>query len=121
MIACGQIIEYSKSFKVKLTALGIGWILLAGIVSIFFKNFFSALQDGKNNGFKIPNWVYFIIFPLIIWYSSFGFVNIWQAFFPGKRNYEFFEKVYIILSLISKFNLGFVLGFGLTRPKAKKS
>ena len=121
MIACGQIVEASTNTSVKIIALLIGWILLAGIVTIFFKSFFTALEDGKNNGYKIPSWVYFIIFPLILWYSSFGFVNIWQAFFPGKRNYEFFERIYIFLSLVSKFNLGFFLAFGLTRPKARKN
>lgn len=122
MIATGQIVESSKSFEDVLIALSIGWLLLIGIVFVFFKSFFTALQDGKENDFNIPSWVYFVIFPLVLWYASFGFVSLWQVF--GKytqQRYLSVEKAYIMLSLFSKINLGYVLAFGLSRPKAKKN
>jgi hypothetical protein len=122
MIATGQIVEASKSFSDVIIALSIGWFLLVGIVTVFFKSFFTALQDGKDNDFKIPSWVYFVIFPLVLWYASFGFVSLWQVF--GKytpQRYLTIEKAYIVLSLISKVNLGYVIAFGLSRPKADKN
>ncbi len=126
MILCGQITEAASgpnATNIKIIATLIGWVLLAGIVFIFFKNFFMGLSDAKTNGFKVPTWVYFIIFPLVAWYASFGFVSLWQAF--GKNHtvqqYLKIEKAYIILSLFSKINLGYFIAFGLTRPKPEEA
>lgn len=124
MIACGQISEAASGPNakgIKIVATGIGWVLLLGIGIILFKSFFTGLADGNANGYKIPTFVYLIIFPLFIWYASFGFVALWQAF--GKNHtvaqYIKIEKAYIVLSLFSKINLGYVIAFGLTRPKAE--
>jgi hypothetical protein len=126
MILCGQIVEAASGVNaknIKIIATLIGWVLLAGIVFIFFKSFFTGLADAKTNGFKVPTWVYFIIFPLVAWYASFGFVSLWQAF--GKNHtvqqYLKIEKAYIILSLFSKINLGYFIAFGLTRPKPEEA
>lgn len=125
MILCGQIVEAASGpneKNIKVVATAIGWILLAGIAFVLFRCFFAALADGKENGFKVPTFVYFIIFPLILWYASFGFVSLWQAFGKDKSiaKYLKVEKAYIFLSLFSKINLGYVIAFGLTRPKAEK-
>lgn len=124
MIICGQVVEVAtglNSKNIKIIATLIGWILVAGIIAIFFISFFTALSDGKTNDFKIPTFVYYIIFPLVAWYLSFGFVALWQAF--GSKHtiqqYLKIEKAYIILSLFSKINLGYVIAFGLTRPPAE--
>lgn len=126
MILTGQIIEAASGInakQIKIVATIIGWVLLAGIVLILILSFFSSLADGKRNDFKVPTWVYFIIFPLILWYASFGVVSLLSAF--GRRQdvvqYMKYEKAYILLSLISKVNLGYVIAFGLTRPKAEKN
>jgi len=126
MILCGQIVEAASgpnAKNIKIVATLIGWVLLAGIVTILFKAFFTALADGNANNYKIPTYVYFIIFPLVAWYASFGFVSLWQAF--GKNHtvaqYIKIEKAYIFLSLFSKINLGYVIAFGLTRPEAEKN
>jgi hypothetical protein len=124
MILCGQIVEAASgpnAQNIRVVGTIIGWILLLGIGVVLFKSFFMALADGKANDFKIPTFVYFIIFPLFAWYASFGFVSLWQAF--GAKSVEKYikvEKAYIILSLFSKINLGYVIAFGLTRPKAEK-
>jgi hypothetical protein len=125
MILCGQIVEAASganAYNIKVIATIIGWVLLAGIAFVLFRNFFSALADGKRNGFKVPTWIYFLIFPLIAWYGSFGIVSLWQAFGKDRSiaKYIKVEKAYIFLSLFSKINLGYVLAFGLTRPKAEK-
>lgn len=121
MILCGQVIEASSSFNVKFVATVIGWILLAGIVLIFFLSFFVALSDAKTLGFKVPGWVYAIIFPLVLWYASFGVVALLQAFKPRTpENYAKYEKAYLLLSLFSKVNLGIAIAFGLTRPAPQK-
>ena len=126
MILCGQIVESASGVNatnIKIIGSLIGFILLAGIVAIFFKSFFTGLADAKTNGYKVPTWVYFIIFPLVVWYASFGFVSLWQAF--GKNHtvqqYLKIEKAYILLSLFSKINLGYFIAFGLTRPKPEEA
>jgi hypothetical protein len=126
MIICGQIVEAASgpnATNIKIVASLIGWVLLAGIITIFFKSFFTGLADAKTNNFKVPTWVYLIIFPLIAWYASFGFVSLWQAF-GSKHNIQQYlkiEKAYILLSLFSKINLGYFIAFGLTRPDPEKN
>lgn len=124
MIICGQVVEVAanlNSKNIKIVATLIGWVLVAGIIAIFFISFFTSLADGKDNDFKVPTFVYYIIFPLVLWYLSFGVVALWQAF--GSKHtiqqYLKIEKAYILLSLFSKINLGYVIAFGLTRPPAE--
>lgn len=126
MILCGQVVEAASgpnATNIKIVATAIGWILLLGIGIILFKAFFTALADGKANDFKVPTWIYFLIFPLFAWYASFGFVALWQAFGKNQtvEQYIKVEKAYIFLSLFSKINLGYVIAFGLTRPEAEKN
>ncbi len=126
MILCGQIVEAASgpnAKNIKIIATLIGWILLAGIALVLLLAFFSGLADGKRNDFKVPTWVYFLIFPLLIWYASFGVVALLAAFNSKQTATQYlkYEKAYIILSLISKINLGYVVAFGLTRPKAEKN
>lgn len=125
MIACGQIVEAAtgpNAKSIKIVASFVGFVLLAGISFTFIRCFFTALNDGKNDGFDIPWYVWGIVFPLVIWYGSFGVVSLLQAFY-GKHSvaqYIKYEKAYIMLSFFSKLNLGFFIAFGLTRPKAEK-
>ena len=126
MILCGQISEASITMPngkpIALVAILIGWILLLGIVGIFFKNFFMALSDANNNGFKVPWFVYTIIFSLVGFYSAFGFVNLWWILGSDHSvsKYIKIEKAYITLSFFSKITLGLFLGYGLTRPPPEK-
>jgi hypothetical protein len=122
MILCGQIAEAASgpnAMNIKVIATLIGWVLLTGIVVILFRNFFNVLSNGKQSGYKVPTYVYFIIFPLVAWYASFGLVSLWATFGKDQsiKKYLKVEKAYIFLSLFSKINLGYVIAFGLTRPK----
>jgi hypothetical protein len=126
MILTGQIVEAASgpnAKNIKIIATVIGWVLLAGIIFVFFRSFFAALADAKQNNYKVPTFVYYIIFPLVLWYASFGFVALWAAFGKDQSvaKYLKVEKAYIFLSLFSKLNLGYVLAFGLTRPKNEKN
>ena len=126
VMLCGQISEAvitkPGGKPIAVVAMLIGWILLLGIFAILFKNFFMALVDADANGFKVPTFVYFIIFPLFVWYALFGFVNLWWIL--GKdhtiQKYIKVEKAYIILSFLSKLNLGIFIAYGLTRPKPEE-
>jgi hypothetical protein len=126
IMLCGQISEAAITKpggkSIAIVAVLIGWILLLGIFGILLKNFFMGLADADTNGFKVPTYVYFIIFPLLIWYALFGFVNLWWVL--GKEHtiqkYLKIEKAYIILSFLSKLNIGVFVAFGLTRPRAEE-
>lgn len=126
MILCGQISESAITMQngksIAVLAVAIGWILLLGIVGIFFKNFFMALADANNNGFEVPWFVYTIIFSLVAFYSAFGFVNLWWIFGSDHSvaKYIKIEKAYITLSFLSKLTLGVFIGYGLTRPPPEK-
>lgn len=118
MIMCGQIVEAAKDKKVKYVALAVGFICLLGISYVILRTFFTRLIQANKYGFKIPGYVYAIVFPLIAWYASFGIVSLLQVIKGG--NYLTYEKWYIFLSFLSKLNLGVFVAFGLTRPKNEK-
>lgn len=120
MIMCGQIVEAAKDKKVKYVALAVGFICLLGIAYVILRTFFTRLYQANKYGFKIPGYVYAIVFPLILWYASFGIVSLLQAIKGNETNYIKFEKWYIYLSFLSKLNLGVFVAFGLTRPKNEK-
>jgi hypothetical protein len=119
MIMSGQIVEASKDKSSKIVALIIGFLLLAVIFVIIFRNFFYNLSQAKKFDYKVPFYVYAIVFLLFLWYVQFGIVAVLNYMHPG--NYIKYEKYYIWLSFLSKASLGFFIGFGLTRPKAEKN
>lgn len=123
MILCGQIVEAAKEKKVKYVALAVGFICLLGIAYVVLRTFFTRLSQANKYGFKIPGYVYAIVFPLLLWYASFGIVSLVQAIKGNPNNpgdYIKYEKWYIYLSFLSKLNLGVFIAFGLTRPKNEK-
>jgi hypothetical protein len=123
MILCGQIAESAKEKKVKYVALAVGFICLLGLSYVILRTFFTRLSQANKYGFKIPGYVYAIVFPLVLWYISFGIVSLVQAIKGNPNNpmdYIKYEKWYIYLSFLSKLNLGVFVAFGLTRPKDQK-
>lgn len=119
MIMTGQIVEAAKEMSVKIVGLVIGFLLLVVIFAIIFRNFFYNLSQAKKYDYKVPFYVYAIVFLLFLWYVQFGIVAILNVKNPG--NYIKYEKYYIWLSFLSKASLGFFIGFGLTRPKPEKN
>lgn len=119
MIMTGQIVEAAKEKSVKIVALVIGFLLLAVIFAIIFRNFFYNLSQAKKFDYKVPFYVYAIVFQLFFFYLLFGIVAVLNYLHPG--NYMKYEKYYIWLSFLSKLGLGVFIAFGLTRPKAEKN
>lgn len=119
MIMTGQIVEAAKEMSVKIVGLVIGFLLLVVIFAIIFRNFFYNLSQAKKYDYKVPFYVYAIVFLLFIWYLQFGIVAVLNVKNPG--NYIKYEKYYIWLSFLSKASLGFFIAFGLTRPKPEKN
>jgi len=68
--------------------------------------------------FKIPSWLKYTVYGLFAFFSSFGFISLYGV--ATKQPYEKTEKMYLLLSLLSKAFLGgFVAhGFG-ERAKAQ--
>jgi len=90
-----------------------GWLLLGGVFIVVFRNFFVRLREVQDAGFSIPSWLPAIIFPIILWYLSFGFVQLHQIIV--RSNYRSYEYAYLVLSLTSKAFLGIYLAYGLTQ------
>jgi hypothetical protein len=66
---------------------------------------------GTNPNIKpIPKWIPYMLIVLFIFFMSFGFVSIYQAYNP--ENYYDIEKIYIVLSLVAKTALGIFVAYG---------
>lgn len=96
-----------------------GWLLLGGIFFVVIRNFFIRLQEVNDAGFTIPSWLPAIIFPIILWYLSFGFVQLHQIIVGSY--YRGYEYAYLFLSLTSKAFLGIYLAYGLTQREQENS
>jgi hypothetical protein len=59
----------------------------------------------------IPSWIPYMLIVLFLFFTSFGCVSIYQAMHPDD-DYEFIEKIYIILSLVAKTTLGVFMAYG---------
>ncbi len=124
MMSFGFFFEMNKDPKVKLSAIIMGFFALVCIWSIilgqFIPNIISAKED---QDYKIPDWVYGVLFPMIFWWVSFGIVTILNYKAYRKKGYDFtrYEKYYIILSYLSKAFMGYYLAFGLSREAPEQN
>ena len=95
----------------------IGWGLLIGIFGIIISRFEQTIEDIKKaTCANIPNFVKYVIWTQVIFYTAFGIWQLYQIFSVYQNpdyNYEKFEIGYNILSLFSKTILGGILGFGI--------
>jgi hypothetical protein len=123
MISLGQTVETAvrdgKDWKIPM----IGAFLL--LISNFFviirslwqrldqvNTFLKEHPDNVNvDGKTIPSWIKYMVFTMFFFYSSFGFLSLYSAY--TKKTYAFIEKGYIILSLVSKAQLGAFIAYGL--------
>lgn len=121
LMSMGYFLELSTNIEVKIVALIVGFFALLTIFGIIYSNMIYNLQRARDLDFKIPEWVNFVVFPMLFWWISFGIVAILNTRSYGKPgyNYKTYEKYYIILSFISKAFMGYYLAFGLTREKPK--
>jgi ABC-type proline/glycine betaine transport system permease subunit len=115
-MSTGQWFETSTG-KSKWIPIIVGFLVLGGVFWTIFASFKKRLQEAKDNGFKVPSWLYAVVFVMFAFYASFGFVPVAQMIFKG--NYRRYEYAYLTLSLVSKASLGILVavGFG-QRSKA---
>lgn len=96
----------------------VAWFLLVASFVVVFISFAQSVKTIKNAGYKVPNWLYIVVFPMFAWFLSFGVVQIVQIFNvkkKGSSKYQKYEKTYLILSLFSKAFLGLYVAYGLSQ------
>jgi len=60
---------------------------------------------------RLPSWLNYAVYGLFAFFFSFGFISLYGV--ATKQPYEKTEKMYLLLSLISKAFLGGFVGYGL--------
>lgn len=88
----------------------LGWALMLGVWVVIIKTFFETIEANDN----VPVVIYSIVFVLFVLYNCFGVVQSVQLFRPQTNVYTI-DKMYTLLSFVSKTSLTFMILFGLTR------
>ena len=118
----GQIVEVSlreSNFNLALVATIIGWILMLGVFAIVIRKFLELQDSVKGFGCKdveIPKFVIWIIVTQLVFYATFGFIqiyHIWRCWQGGCPRFENIEKLYILDSLLAKLTLGGILAYSV--------
>lgn len=124
----GQIVEATLSTRkidvnekmVILVATIVGWVLMVTNFYIIVKQYINLKNDVdefKCKDVGIPSFVLWIIVTQLIFYSTFGFIQIYQIYNrlykPDQYDYSKIETMYIIDSLLSKVTLGAILGYSV--------
>ena len=98
----------------------IGWILMISNFYIIVNTFINLDKDIDKFNCKdvsIPDFVVWIIITQLIFYASFGFIQLVQIFNklyrPSNYNYRTYELAYIVDSLASKLTLGSILAYAV--------
>jgi len=121
---CIEIMIKQKEFFIAKMLTFIAWILQVFVFVIIGKQFVSTIKSvneelkKETDPTQIPDFVYAILGTQLIFFSSFGFIQLFQLFKAerGKpQNYLTVERNYHILSLISKLTLGWIFYYGLTQ------
>ena len=109
----------------------IGWGLLISSWKVILGSFFAALKDAKKievapgKFVEIPKWIWAIGIVQMIFFASFGLIQLHQCIQMSKNNSTEFnflntEQSYILLSLFSKATLASVLAYGLVGRNSDK-
>jgi len=122
LMSLGFFLEQTDNKQVQITALTIGFIIVVVIFSTLLRNFYHRLDEVSKLGRELPDWLNFVLIPMLFWWSSFGIVAALNVAAKNKANYNyaFYEKLYIYLSFLSKANMGYYLTFGVTRDQSDK-
>jgi len=123
LMSFGYFLEMTPGYSPKLTAVIMGFFVLVVIFSVIYAQFIQNLIQVQKDDYEIPSWVYGVMFPMVLWWASFGIVGVLylRAYKKGKLNFERYEKYYILLSYLSKAFMGYYLIFGLTRDPPERS
>jgi len=124
LMCLGFFLEQTDKFQVKLICLILGWFLLTVTFVVLISRLqLNLSQVNKNEpDIEIPGWIKFVLFPMLLWWASFGIVGFIQTLNYKKENYTFltYEKWYILLSFLSKLFMGYYISFGITRDKNER-
>lgn len=109
IMSTGQWFETAKG-NARWVPIIVGFIVLAGVFGTILWSFYQRLKEAKAAGFKVPGWLYSVVWVLFAFYASFGFVPVAQMVFGG--NFRKYEYVYLTLSLAAKASLGGLVAYG---------
>jgi len=110
----------SEQKSVVMTSTLIGWVLMIANFWVIIKQYMGLNDDIDAlgcPGVEIPDFVLYIIITQLIFYSTFGLIQIYQIYqrINGKKvDYSNIERMYLIDSLMSKVTLGGILGYAVT-------
>ena len=131
MIAQGQLIEEAvadgRSWVIPMVT---GFALLIVEFGVIVNSFVSRIKEfdkflkenpelSKTGQVGVPKWLYYMIFVLFAFFSSFGFISLWGVY--SKVPYEKVEKMYLIFSLAAKATLGAFLAYGLGQRQSEEN
>ena len=96
-------------------ATGVGWLLVGGAYGVIFRNFLTAASN-QTESQRPPAFVYAVVIVMALAFVSFGVI---QAVYLTDKygNYEMYEKIYTIDSMVSKSLLVGLLFGGLAGRK----
>ena len=118
LMMLGYFLEQTNKFQVKLVSIFLGWFLLFVTFSVLISSLIKNVSDAEDTGKGIPGWIKFVLFPMLLWWMSFGVVSIFQVLYQKRKtSFITYEKWYILLSFLSKLFMGYYIAFGLTRSK----
>jgi len=109
IMSTGQWFETATG-KSKWIPILVGFLVMGGVFWTIFSAFRRRLKEANAAGFKVPTWLYLVVFVMFGFYASFGFVPVAQMLFGG--NYRRYEYTYLTLSLVSKASLGLLVAVG---------
>lgn len=112
IMSTGQWFETATG-KSKWIPIIVGFTLMMGVFTVIFASFRRRIREVQALGFKLPTWIYLVVFMMFGFYASFGFVPVAQMVFRG--NYRKYEYAYLTLSLISKVSLGVLVAVGFAQ------
>ena len=104
---------------IAITSTIIGWILMLTNFVIIGKQFANLSDDIDNLNCpdtKIPSFVMYILITQLIFYCSFGGIQLFhlaQRLRGNSVNYGTIEKAYVTFSLLSKLTLGGILAYSV--------
>lgn len=118
MITLGQIVEENiRDGKSPIVPMAASFFLLLSEFFVITRDYsrhvnqFSEYIKTNSISEPIPRWITYMLIILFLFFACFGFVSLYQSMYPNTE-YEFIEKIYIILSLVAKTTLGFFVAYG---------
>ncbi len=125
----GQIVESALASGHELDSNGkmvvfvatiVGWLLMVTNFYMIVRQYINLADDINLfgcPGVGIPSFVLALVVTQLIFYSTFGFIQIYQIYKrlynPKEYDYKKIETMYIVDSLLSKVTLGAILGYSV--------